>query len=68
MLAPGSQTWRIVQPYSPSNAFSWNTGGAAKGAYKFIVKARDVSSAGTTGARNANGAWDAYTVIAYTLS
>jgi len=68
MLAPGLQEWQVVQPYSPSATFSWNTTGMAKGMYRFIVKARDSSSAGTTGSGNSNGSWDAYTLITYTLT
>jgi hypothetical protein len=68
MLAPNSATWQVVQAYSSNGSFTWNTTGLAKGTYKFIVKARDASSPGTTGTGNANGAWDAYTVVTYTLS
>jgi hypothetical protein len=67
MLAPGSQTWQVLQPYAASTTFSWTTNGPA-GTYKFIVKARDTSSAGTTGTGNPNGSWDAYVVLTYTLT
>jgi len=66
MLTPGSQTWQIVQGYSSSNTFSWNTTAAAKGTYKFIVMVRDASSAGTAG--NSLASWDAYVLISYTLT
>ena len=66
MLAPGSQTWRIVQPFSPTANFSWSTTGASSGAYKFIVKARDPSSLGTAG--NTYGTWDAYVIAPFTLT
>ena len=68
MLPPGSQTWQVVQAYSPSTSFSWNTTTAASGTYRFIVKARDTSSAGTAGSGNPNGAWDAYVAISYSLT
>ncbi len=68
MLAPGSQTWVVVQPYSSSATFSWSTTGDAPGTYKFIVKARDASSSGTAGSGNPNGSWDAYVSIPYTLT
>jgi hypothetical protein len=68
MLAPGSQTWQVVQAYSPNAAFSWATTNAAPGGYRFIVKARDKSSSGTAGAGNSNGTWDAYVSIPYTLT
>jgi hypothetical protein len=66
--APGSSSWKVVQSYSPNASFSWPTTGAAKGAYKYIVKVRDASSVGTTGSGNPNGAWDAYAVLTYTLT
>jgi len=66
MLPPGSQTWQVVQPYSSSNVFHWTTTGAALGGYRFIVKARDASSAGTLG--NSTSTWDAYVSIPYTLT
>jgi hypothetical protein len=68
LLAPGSQAWQVVQPYSATATWSWSTTGAAKGTYNVIVKARDQSSLGTTGAGNPNGAWDAYTTILYTIT
>lgn len=66
MLAPGSQTWEVVQAYSTSNAFHWTTSGAAQGAYRFIVKARDASSAGAFG--SSTGSWDAYVAVPYSLT
>ncbi len=66
MLAPGSSTWQVVQPYSPTATFSWSTTGAVKGTYKFIVKARDASSAGTYS--NYASSWDAYVIVTYTLT
>lgn len=66
MLVPGSQTWQVVQPYSPNTAFTWNTNGAAKGTYRFIVKARDKSSSGISS--NYASSWDAYLRITYTLT
>lgn len=68
MLAPGSKTWQVVQPYSSSATFPWNTTNAPKGTYRFIVKVRDANSAGTTGGGNPNGSWDAYTTITYNLT
>lgn len=68
MLAPGSQTWQVVQSYGTPNTFNWNTTGAAKGTYQFIIKARDASSAGTTGSGNPNGSWDVYTTLTYTIT
>lgn len=67
LLAPGSQTWQVVQAYGASNTLTWNTTNAAKGTYRLIVKVRDASSSGTAGTGNPNGAWDAYTTILYTL-
>ena len=66
MLAPGSQTWQVVKPYSSSNAFVWNTSGAARGTYKFIVKVRDASSVGVFS--NYASSWDAYVALPYSLT
>ena len=51
LLSPGSQTWHVVQGYSASSTFSWNSSGAPRGAYKFIVKARDLNSGLATSTR-----------------
>jgi len=66
LLRPGSQTWQVVQAYSATATYAWNTSGAVGGAYEFVVKARDAASAGTAG--SATGTWDAYTMVAYTLA
>src|SRR6266567_3813447 len=42
-MAPGG-SWTIVQAYSPTNTFTWNTVPPA-GAYKYSVWARDAGSA-----------------------
>jgi spore germination protein YaaH len=48
ILAPGSHTWTIMQPYSSSPTFNWNTTGMPAGAYLYTVWVRDSSSAGTS--------------------
>ncbi len=68
MLAPGSQTWQVVRPYSPSSTFTWNTAGAPAGAYQFIVKARNASGVGLAGGANPNGTWDAYVSTSYKVT
>jgi streptogramin lyase len=47
ILPPGSSTWQIVQPWSPSATFTWNTTGLAPGSYLYTAWARDQSSTGT---------------------
>jgi len=66
LMAPGSQTWRVVQAYSTSATFSWTTTGAVTGVYRFIVKARDASSAGL--ASSSLGTWDVYIAPQYVLT
>jgi len=66
LLAPGSQTWKVVQAYSTSATYIWGTTGAAIGGYRFIVKARDMSSAGLAG--SSLGTWDVYVATQYTLT
>jgi hypothetical protein len=46
ILRPGSTTWQIVQPYSTSATYTWNTTGLAAGSYLYTVWARDASSTG----------------------
>ena len=46
VLPPGSHTWQIVQPFSTSNTFTWNTSGLAAGSYLYTVWARDTGSPG----------------------
>ncbi len=47
MLAPGSSTWTIAQPYSTSATFNWDTSALPAGTYRFSVWVRDSSSTGT---------------------
>jgi hypothetical protein len=58
VLAPGSSTYQVVQAYSTSPTFTWNTTGLAPGAYRFSVWVRDANSGGASG--NSTGRWDAY--------
>jgi spore germination protein YaaH len=58
LLAPGSTSWTIGQPYSGTATFTWNTTGLAAGSYRYTVWARDASSAGTSS--NNLGSFDAY--------
>jgi spore germination protein YaaH len=46
ILKAGSTTWQVVQPYSTSNTYAWNTAGLAAGAYMYTAWVRDASSAG----------------------
>jgi putative pyrroloquinoline-quinone binding quinoprotein len=43
ILAPGG-SWTIMQPYSSTATFNWNTTGLADGGYEYSVWARDTSS------------------------
>jgi hypothetical protein len=45
ILAPGSSNWQLVQGYSTSATFSWNTAGKPAGTYRYSVWARDAGSA-----------------------
>jgi len=47
ILAPGSTTWKIVQAYSTSATFTWNTGGLVAGTYLYTLWVRDASSSAT---------------------
>ncbi len=66
MLAPGSSTWTIVQAYSTTATFSWNTTGLPAGTYRFSVWARDSGSAGTNS--NSLGTYDTFAGSTYVLT
>src|SRR5260370_27107450 len=64
---PNSQTWLLVQGYAANSAtYNFDTSSKPPGIYHFQVWARDASSPGTFSGQSGN--WDAYTVIAYTLT
>ena len=46
-IRPPGGSWQVMQSYSPSATFTWNTGSSAAGAYLYTVWARDASSTGT---------------------
>ena len=46
ILPPGG-SWQIVQPYSATDTFIWNTTGLAPGNYLYTAWAKDVSSTGS---------------------
>jgi hypothetical protein len=58
VLAPGAAAWQVVQPYSATTTYGWNTTGLAPGTYRWCVWARDSGSAGLYS--NFGGSWHAY--------
>jgi uncharacterized protein (DUF2141 family) len=58
VLAPGAATYTMVQDYSTTTTFTWNTTGLVPGTYRFSVWARDASSSGAY--NNSAGTWDVY--------
>jgi hypothetical protein len=58
LLPPGG-SWTVVQAYSSSTTFNWNTTGLAAGSYLFSVWARDASS---------SSSYDKYSALPYTLT
>jgi len=58
VLPPGGTAYQLVQAYSTSSTFTWNTTGLAAGSYRFSVWVRDTNSAGAQS--NQFGSWDAY--------
>jgi hypothetical protein len=67
VLAPGSHTWQILQTYSSTATFTWNTGGLPAGSYLYTVWVRDAASAGA--ACSSLGCEDAfYPATTYALS
>jgi hypothetical protein len=66
ILAPGSSSWTVAQPYSTTATFNWTTTGKVAGAYHFSVWVRDSGSPGTNS--NSLGTYDAFVGATYTLT
>jgi IPT/TIG domain/Cysteine-rich secretory protein family len=66
LLAAGSSTWQLVQPYSTSASFTWNSTGAAAGTLTFGVWVRDSTSPGT--GSSGMGDFDSYVPLAYSIN
>jgi hypothetical protein len=67
VLPPGGSAYQLLQAYSTTATFTWNTSGLAPGDYRFSVWARDANSTGLGG--NQFGRWDAYdNSLLYTLT
>jgi hypothetical protein len=64
MLVPGSSTWQLVQAYSSSATYQWNSSGAAPGAPTFSVWVEDASSTGQ-GSNPGMGTYDTYAGMSY---
>jgi hypothetical protein len=66
LLAPNASSYVLVQAYSTSNVFNWNTTTEPVGTFSVAVWAKDVTSSGTSS--NSSGSWDAYFIFSYTLT
>jgi hypothetical protein len=51
--------WTVVQPYSSSRVWTWNTGGWPAGSYLIHVRARNAGS---------NSAYEAFTLKPFEVS
>ena len=58
-LAPGSSTWVMVQPYAPGASVTWDTTGAAKGAWRWAVWVKAFYSAHR---------YDSYAMLTYWIT
>lgn len=65
-LAQGSNSWQLVQGYSASNTFNWNSTGAVAGIHVFSVWVRSATSTGVN--VTALGSYDAFGNTSYTLT
>jgi hypothetical protein len=66
-MRPASQsTWQLVQAYSTSNQFRWNSTGAVIGIVYFGVWAKDASSPGILG--DSSGSYDANVSLPFTVT
>jgi hypothetical protein len=50
MLPAGSSTWQVVQAYSATTSFTWNSTGAVAGTLRFGVHVRDASTSASNAA------------------
>jgi hypothetical protein len=66
LLAPGSSTWAMEQPYSNATTFIWNTTRNATGTYSIKLLVRDAESPGTNS--GGLGAYDGYIDITYAVT
>src|SRR6266849_5328211 len=66
ILPPGSTTWTVVQAYSTTATFTWNTTGKPAGSYRFSVWVRDAGSAGAV--NTSLGNFDAFVGTSYMLT
>jgi IPT/TIG domain/Cysteine-rich secretory protein family len=66
MMPAGSTTWQLVQGFSTSASYQWNSTGALPGAESFGVWVRDASSPGISS--SSMGSYDAFVSLPYTMS
>jgi len=66
MRVGGTGAWQLLQPYSTSTTYNWNSAGAAAGTVSFWVWVRDTSSAGTN--RSSQGNYDAQATLPYSVT
>jgi hypothetical protein len=66
MLPQGSSTWQLLQGFSTSASYKWNSTGALPGTESFGVWVRDATSPGIT--TSAMGSYDSFVSIPYVMS
>ena len=66
LLAPGSSTWTVAQPYSVDSVFEWGTTGYRTGMYSIRLLVRDAGSPGTYS--SALGSYDGYQDAIYSVT
>jgi N-acetyl-anhydromuramyl-L-alanine amidase AmpD len=66
LLAPGSTTWKIEQPFSKATAFIWSTAGRASGTYSVKLMARGAAS--QISSSGDQGTYDDSNDITYTIT
>jgi len=66
MLPQGSSTWQLLQAYSTSSTYTWNTNGAPAGTEQFSVWIRDAKGYGAI--TTSMGVYDTYSTTSYQLT
>jgi hypothetical protein len=64
----GGATWQLLQGYSTSNVYHWNSTGALSGTETFSVWAIDAKSVGNGGCNTNEGCYDTYVGLSYTIT
>ena len=64
--SPGASLYTMVQAYSATNTFTWQTASNGPGTYAVTVWGKESGTSGTS--CNSSGCWDSYNYMQYTIT